>query len=447
MKRYTILIAAVAALGGLLFGFDTAVIAGTLSPLKSYFNLGDAAIGLVVAASSIGCIPGAFFAGRFADRFGRKNMMIVTALLFIIAALCSAVAGSFTALTIYRFIGGIAIGMASTLAPIYISEIAPPSFRGRLGMMQQLAIVIGILIAFISNYVIANAHFAFLTDNNHWRYMLGAAVFPSVIFFLLLLLVPESPRWLVLKNKLPQAKKIFDKIFERQVASNEVEVVLADLKKDNRKVKFSEIFSSRYRKVVLIGIVFASIAQLTGINIIFYYAPLIFERTHVGGSVLFQTILTGIVNLIFTLIAFAMIDRIGRKKLLLAGSAVMGLCMLLIGYLFYANNLDNYWVLILIFLYIGAFACTWGAVLWVYVAEIFPNKIRGHATSFAVFGNWIMNTIVSFTFPVLLSGLGPAITFFIYAIINFGLIVFVWRYIFETKGVPLEEMENRYELV
>lgn len=445
MKRYTILIAAVAALGGLLFGFDTAVIAGTLSSLKSYFHLSDAAIGLVVAAASIGCIPGAFFAGRMADHFGRKNMMIVTALLFIIAALCSAIAGSFIQLTVYRFIGGIAIGMASTLAPIYISEIAPPSFRGRLGMMQQLAIVIGILIAFISNYFIANADFSFLTNNNHWRYMLGAAFFPSLIFFMLLLPVPESPRWLVLKNKLPQAKKIFRKIYDEQNAANEVKVVQADLEKDQRKVKFLEIFSSRYKKVVFIGIIFASIAQLTGINIIFYYAPLIFEKTHVGGSVLFQTILTGIVNLIFTLIAFAMIDRIGRKKLLLGGSAIMGLCMLSIGYLFYANNLDNYLVLVLIFIYIGAFACTWGAVLWVYVAEIFPNKIRGHATSFAVFGNWVMNSIVSFTFPVLLSGFGPAITFLIYGIINIGMILFVWKYIFETKEVPLENIEQLYD--
>jgi sugar porter (SP) family MFS transporter len=445
MKRYTILIAVVAALGGLLFGFDTAVIAGTLSPLKSYFNLGDAAIGLVVAAASIGCIPGAFFAGRFADRFGRKKMMTVTSLLFVIAAIGSGIAGSFMQLVIYRFIGGIAIGMASTLAPIYISEIAPPAFRGRLGMLQQLAIVIGILIAFISNYFIANAHFSFLTNNNHWRYMLAAAVVPSMIFFLLLLLVPESPRWLLLKQKLAQAKKIFDNIYTKQDAAIEVELILTDLQTDTRKVKFLEIFSSRYKKVVLIGIIFASIAQLTGINIIFYYAPLIFEKTHVGGSVLFQTVLTGIVNLIFTLIAFALIDRIGRKKLLLGGSTIMGLCMLFIGYLFYTNRLDNYFVLITIFIYIGAFACTWGAVLWVYVAEIFPNKIRGHATSFAVFGNWVMNAIVSFTFPVLLSGLGPAATFFIYGIVNLGMILFVYRYIFETKGIPLEKIESIYQ--
>jgi sugar porter (SP) family MFS transporter len=444
MKLYTILIASVAALGGLLFGFDTAVIAGTLSSLRSYFNLSDAEIGLVVAAASIGCIPGAFFSGRLADYFGRKKMMATTAVLFIIAAIGSGIAGSFAELVIYRFIGGLAIGMASTLAPIYISEIAPAAFRGRLGMLQQLAIVLGILLAFISNYVIGNADYSFLTHENHWRYMLAAAVIPSLFFFFFILMVPESPRWLILKNRPDHARKIFRNIYEDNEADGEVETIQADVKTNTRKIKFAEIFSSNYKKVVLIGIVFASIAQLTGINIIFYYAPLIFEKTHVGGSVLFQTILTGIVNLIFTLVAFAMIDRIGRKKLLLSGSAVMGICMLLIGYLFYTNNLDNYFVLISIFVYIAAFACTWGAVLWVYVAEIFPNRIRGHATSFAIFGNWLMNSIISFTFPVMLSGLGAATTFFIYGIINLSMILFVNKYIFETKGIPLEKMEEVY---
>ena len=442
MKIYTVLIASVAALGGLLFGFDTAVIAGAISPLKTYFNLGDSGVGLLVATASIGCIPGAFLAGRMADRFGRKNMMIVTSVLFVVAALGCGIAAGFIELLIYRFIGGFAIGMASVLAPIYISEIAPPNFRGRLGMLQQLAIVAGILLAFISNYLIANAGYSFLTNENQWRYMLAAAIIPSALFFLLLLLVPESPRWLWLKNKAQQARKIFSKIGEE--INLEEKSFEATNENDNQKIRFAEIFSQKYRKVVFIGIIFASIAQLTGINIIFYYAPLIFEKTHVGGSVLFQTILTGIVNLIFTLVAFAMIDRIGRRKLLLVGSAVMGLCMLFIGYLFYSNNLDNYFVLISIFLYIAAFACTWGAVLWVYVAEIFPNRIRGHATSFAVFGNWVLNSIISFTFPVMLSGLGTANTFFIYGIINLAMILFIWRYIFETKGVALEKIESAY---
>jgi sugar porter (SP) family MFS transporter len=288
MKRYVILIAAVAALGGLLFGFDTAVIAGTLQYLTRYFHLTDSALGLIVAAASIGCIPGALLAGRLADRFGRKKMMIVTSLLYIIAALGSGLAGSFTELLIYRLIGGVAIGMASTLAPIYISEIAPPAFRGRLGMLQQLAIVLGILLSFVSNYLIANASFSFLNEGNYWRYMLAAAFIPSLVFFLLLLLVPESPRWLIGKGRLALSERIFGKIYGTAVARQQVDVVKENLHSEGM-APIRELFSPRYKRTVIIGLVFASVAQLTGINIIFYYAPLIFEKTKVGGSILFQT--------------------------------------------------------------------------------------------------------------------------------------------------------------
>jgi sugar porter (SP) family MFS transporter len=443
MKSYTVLISIVAALGGLLFGFDTAVIAGTLHYLKSVFQLNDAQIGLVVGAASIGCIPGALFAGGLADKFGRKKLMIVTSVLYIIAALGSGAAGSFTQLVIYRLIGGVAIGMASTLAPIYISEVAPPTFRGRLGMLQQLAIVTGILLSFISNYLIVDTSLPFLNSDNYWRYMLAAAVVPSVIFFVLLLLVPESPRWLVSKSKIAEAKKVFGSIYSDKESQEQVKLVTDDIASES-KPALSDVFSPRFRKVVIIGLVFASIAQLTGINIVFYYAPLIFEKIHVGGSVLFQTILTGVVNLIFTILAFPLIDRLGRKKLLLIGSTIMGLCMFALAALFHFNMLQNYFVLLTIFVYIGGFACTWGVVLWVYVAEIFPNKIRGTATSIAVFGNWVANSIVSLTFPVMLSQLGPVATFGVYGIVNISMILFVSTYVFETKGVPLERIEELY---
>jgi len=446
MKSYTVLISIVAALGGLLFGFDTAVIAGSLQYLKPVFHLNDAEIGLVVAAASIGCIPGALFAGGLADKFGRKNLMIVTSILYVIAALGSGIAGSFVQLVVYRFIGGVAIGMASTLAPIYISEVAPPKFRGRLGMLQQLAIVTGILLSFISNYVIAKAPFGFLNDGNIWRYMLAAAVVPSVIFFILLLLVPESPRWLIAKNKIKEAQRVFDHIYSKTESTEQVDLVTKDIASEDSPA-LSEVFTQRYRKVVIIGLVFASIAQLTGINIVFYYAPLIFEKVHVGGSVLFQTMLTGVVNLIFTILAFPLIDRLGRKKLLLIGSVIMGLCMFVLAALFHFNLLQNYFVLATIFVYIGGFACTWGVVLWVYVAEIFPNRVRGTATSIAVFGNWVANSIVSLTFPVMLSQLGPVYTFGVYGIINISMILFVSRYVFETKGVPLERIEELYAKV
>ena len=446
MKKYTILISIVAALGGLLFGFDTAVIAGALQYLKPLFQLNDAQIGLVVAAASLGCIPGALFAGRLADRFGRKRLMIVTSILYIIAAIGSGIASSYDQLVMYRLVGGVAIGMASTLAPIYISEVAPPKFRGRLGMLQQLAIVTGILLSFISNYLIVNSHWSGLNNDNYWRYMLAAAVIPSVIFFILLLLVPESPRWLVSKSRVEEAEKVFGNIYSSKEGAAQVKLVKDDIMSESTPA-LADVFTPRFRKVVIIGLVFASIAQLTGINIVFYYAPLIFEKTHVGGSVLFQTVLTGVVNLIFTLLAFPLIDRLGRKKLLLTGSWIMGLCMFTLSALFYFSMLDNYFVLITIFVYIGGFACTWGVVLWVYVAEIFPNKIRGTATSIAVFGNWVANSIVSLTFPIMLAGLGAASTFGIYGLINISMVLFVTRYIFETKGVPLERIEELYKQV
>ena len=445
MKSYTVLISIVAALGGLLFGFDTAVIAGALQYLKPYFHLSDAELGLVVAAASIGCIPGALFAGYLADKYGRKNLMIVTSVLYVIAAIGSGIAGSFSQLVIYRLIGGVAIGMASTLAPIYISEVAPPTFRGRLGMLQQLAIVTGILLSFISNYLIVNSSFLSPGDD-YWRYMLAAAVIPSGIFFFLLLLVPESPRWLISKDKIIDAKKIFGKIYSEQESQAQVKIVSDNIASEE-KPALRDVLTPRFKKVVIIGLVFASIAQLTGINIVFYYAPLIFAKTHVGGSVLFQTVLTGVVNLIFTLLAFPLIDRLGRKKLLLAGSCIMGLCMFTLAALFYFDMLHNYFVLATIFVYIGGFACTWGVVLWVYVAEIFPNKIRGNATSIAVFGNWVANTIVSLTFPVMLAQLGAVATFGIYGIINISMVLFVSRYVFETKGVPLEKIEELYASV
>jgi sugar porter (SP) family MFS transporter len=446
MKSYTVLISIVAALGGLLFGFDTAVIAGAVQYLKPFFHLSDREIGLVVAAASIGCIPGALFAGRLADSFGRKKLMIVTAILYIIAALGSGIADSFVQLVGYRLIGGLAIGMASTLAPIYISEVAPANFRGRLGMLQQLAIVTGILLSFISNYFIVNASFSFLNNDTFWRYMLAAAVIPSLIFFVLLLLVPESPRWLVSKNKINDAKKVFGSIYSEGERWDQVKMVVDKIASESAPV-LKDVFTPRFKKVVIIGLVFASIAQLTGINIVFYYAPLIFAKTHVGGSVLFQTVLTGVVNLIFTILAFWLIDRIGRKKLLLGGSLVMGLCMLVLAALFHYNMLQNYFVLATIFVYIAGFACTWGVVLWVYVAEIFPNKIRGTATSIAVFGNWVANSIVAFTFPIMLSQLGAAPTFFVYAVVNLSMILFVSCYVFETKGVPLEKIEALYAKV
>lgn len=443
MKGYVLLIASVAALGGLLFGFDTAVIAGTLDLITKYFSLNTAQLGLVVSATSIGCIPGAFVSGWMADRYGRKKVLLLTAVLYLVSAVGSGMAGSFEALVAYRLVGGLAIGMASTIAPIYISEVAPAGVRGRLGMLQQLAIVTGILLSSASNYVISGGHMDFLHADSTWRLMLGAAVIPSAIFFLLLLIVPESPRWMILKGRPEAGMATFARISGAATAETEVAAVRADIAAQGTGT-FRELWTPRFKRVVLIGLVFAAVAQLTGINIIFYYAPLIFKQSHTGGSPLFQTLLLGIDNLIFTVAAFWFIDRVGRKKLLLIGSAVMALSFGGLAVLFSMNATENYFVLALIFLFIAGFACSWGAVLWVYVAEIFPNHIRGAATSVAVTGNWTANAIVSQTFPFMLHALGGGKTFMVYALINAAMIWFVSRYLFETKGIPLEQIEKAY---
>ncbi|MCF3108678.1 sugar porter family MFS transporter [Niabella sp. CC-SYL272] len=447
MNRYILLISITVALGGLLFGFDTAVISGTLTDLERVFHLDEAALGWVVSSALVGCVIGALFVGNLADRFGRKPLLLLSALFFLICAIGSGRAQSAQVLVLFRIIGGIAVGMASVICPIYISEIAPAKERGRLTMMQQIAIVIGILLAFASNWIIANTGLArnvFHTNaDNYWRLMFEAQLIPAIVFFIGLLLVPESPRWLLTRNNETKAVRTLRLFY----SEDEVAAVLQHIKihisaADAPKTNWKEVFALKNRKRLLIGITFAGIAQLTGINIIFYYAPKIFEQTQTGSSVLFQTVLTGIINLVFTLLALFFIDKLGRKKLMLFGSLAMAVSMAVLSIIFYRNTLDNYFVLFLILLYIAFFAVSWGATIWVYIAEIFPNSIRGTASSIATFANWGMNFLVSLTFPMLLSRLGGAGTFGLYALFNFISFLFVYRFIFETKGVSLEEIES-----
>ena len=448
MNRYLLLISIIVAMGGLLFGFDTAVVSGTLSYLQTTFHLSEALLGWVVSSALVGCIIGALFVGNLADRYGRKPLLLLASVFYIVCALGCGMAGSAAMLVLFRIIGGIAVGMASVICPIYISEISPAHIRGRLTMMQQITIVTGILLAFASNWMIVNTAFIknlfHATEQNYWRLMFAAQLFPAVIFFIGLLFVPESPRWLLSKGIDKKAEKVFHIFYK---SKEQILQLITIVKKSiassaHKKTDWKEIFSAANRKRLFIGVTFAGIAQLTGINIIFYYAPKIFEQTHTESSVLFQTILTGAINLLFTLLALFFIDRLGRKRLMLFGSLSMAISMVLLSILFYQNMLSNYFVLVLILLYIAFFAVSWGATIWVYITEIFPTNIRGTATSIAIFANWTMNFLVSLTFPVLLANLGGAATFGLYAIFNLICFVFVYKFIFETKGIILEEIEN-----
>ncbi len=448
MNLYIVLICFVPALGGILFGFDTAVIAGTLGYLNNTFHLSAFEQGWLVSSVLLGCIPGSLISGFLADRYGRKPILIISALFYLISAIGCGLVSTFSGLVLYRIIGGVAIGFASTTAPIYISEVAPPVFRGRLGMLVQIAITLGILLSYASNYLIDTSPFinelVAGNKNDLWRYMFGAAAIPSFLFMILAFVIPESPRWLVKVDNEKLALSVFERITSR---TSEARLLLEQVKTSltsSAGTVLSELKKASSVRIIIIGFVFAFLCLFTGINTILYYAPIIFEKTRVQMHPLVQTMFTGGVLFIFTLISLFLIDRLGRKKLLLLGSWLMAICMSGLCVSFYMNELDNYGVLILVLSFIASFALTWGAVVWVLLGELFPNSIRGTATSIANFGNWQANFIITMLFPWMLQSLGGAATFAFFAIMNFASLFFVRYFLIETKGVELEKIEQLY---
>ena len=436
MKANALFISLVAACGGLLFGFDTAVIAGVTPFIKSVFALDDFGLGWAVSCVLVGCGIGTQLAGGPSERIGRKKMLMVTALLFFIGAIGSALADTFTVFIAFRMLGGVAVGAASALSPVYIAELAPPADRGRLVSVNQLAIVIGILLAFFSNYFLVN------TGANNWRWMLGVGAVPATLFLLCLFFVPESPRWLLGKGRRTEALAALHRV----VSPAEANAELAQIEQSFHQTssgRFSELFATRYKRLLLVGVVLAVLQQATGINAILYYAPVIFEKAGAGESVaLLQTIAVGLVNLVFTLVAMATIDRFGRRPLLRWGFVSMAIFLLLLSGLFFAGKLEGYGVLLFILGFIAAFAVSSGPVTWVLISEIYPNQIRGLAVSVATLALWVANFLVSYTFPVLLARLDGGYTFLIYAAINLLGFVFVSAFVPETKGKSLEELET-----
>lgn len=445
MKRYVLLFSGMAALGGLLFGFDTAVIAGTLGYLDGYFGLTPIRQGWIVSSALLGCIPGALVSGYLADRFGRKPVLLAAAVLYVISALWSGLAGSEAGLASARILGGLAIGFASTTAPIYIAEIAPTAWRGRLGMLTQLSINLGILLSYVSNFLIDNspAVLDYLGGERNalWRPMFGVAALPSLLFLLALIPIPESPRWLLARGRRDEARRVFRKLEASDDEMNAVEAAGAA----EQAPKFDRATFSTHRQVLWTGFFVMICCLLTGINVVLYYAPLIFEATRIAMPPLLQTTFTGVVLFIFTIAALGLIDRVGRRKLLLWGSWIMGLSMLGMSALFFFDKVDNYGILFLTLLYIATFAITWGAVIWVLVGEMFPNAVRGTGVSLANFGNWITNFFITLAFPWMLAQWGGSGSFLFYALTNLAAVWFVGRYIFETKGVDLEQMEHLYK--
>lgn len=431
MKAYVIIISLVAAFGGLLFGFDTAVISGVLPYLTAHFKLDTAQQGWAVSSVIIGCIAGTQLAGIPAEKLGRKISLIITAVLFVITSIGTAQAESFTAFIIFRMIGGIAIGAASALSPMYIAEVAPAAYRGRLVSLNQLTIVVGILLAFFSNYLVDRY------GDNSWRLMLGMQLFPAVLFLVSLFFIPESPRWLIRKNKVEKAKQIIYKLTGNRL----LPTISNEQINFNQQVK--ELAKPPHRRLMVAGIILAILQQFTGINVIMYYAPVIFEKAGVNqADALFQTIAIGLINVVFTVLAIFIIDKFGRKPLLKFGSIAMSVFLILLAATFFSNHFQGYWVLIFVLGFIASFAVSWGPAVWVLISEIYPNHLRGTAVSIATFSLWVGGFVVSYTFPWILKTIDGGYTFLFYSLINMAAYFFIAASIPETTGKTLEELEN-----
>lgn len=441
---FVVKVSLVAALGGLLFGYDTAVIAGVIGYLQKRFELSPIMTGWAASSAIWGCAFGAMAAGYLSDRFGRKKVLIVTAILFIISSIGAMIPRDLTEFLIARFIGGLGIGAASMLSPLYISEIAPSRNRGRLVSLYQLAIVVGINLIYFVNLVIASFGDEAWNVETGWRYMLGSGTIPAVLFLILLLTVPESPRWLVKKKKDDDALDTLEKVN----GTSEGRLVLNEIKQSlGQEVgSLSDLFSRRLRPALVIGIVLALFSQITGINAIIYYAPEIFKAVGFASeSALLQTVLIGAINTLFTFVALWLIDRSGRRTLLKWGVAGMIVCLLAVGLCFRFGFTSGPWLILFILAYIAFFASSLGPIPWVLISEIFPTKTRGIAMSFCTVVLWVgVLAITQFT-PVLLERIGGAYTFWLFMLNAIFLLWFVWRRIPETKQRSLEEIEQSWK--
>lgn len=450
-----------ATLGGLLFGYDTAVISGTVGSLEEFFVLpygmdemsSNTRLGFVVSSALIGCVLGGISGGLISKQLGRKNGLILAALLFLISAMGSAMPEIFirpvgeadhtffSIFIVYRIIGGIGVGLASMLSPLYIAEIAPAASRGKLVSMNQFAIIFGMLVVYFVNYFIALQGDENWLNQTGWRWMFASEVIPASLFLAFLLFVPDTPRSLVMKGKSKQALEVLEKVNGSSAAKAILEEIKGSFKQHSGKL-FSFGFS-----VIIIGILLSVFQQFVGINVVLYYAPEIFKSMGSATDIaLLQTIVVGAVNLIFTVLAIQTVDRFGRKPLMLLGAAGMAISMFALGTAFFSKAMGLF-SLICMLVYVASFAMSWGPVTWVLLSEIFPNKIRGRAMALAVTAQWVSNYLVSWTFPMmdknsfLIEKFNHGFSYWIYGLMGLIALFVVWKFVPETKGKTLEEME------
>ena len=511
-QLYIIRIAAIVALGGFLLGFDASVISGVVKFIEPEFNLSKIELGWAVGSITLTAAIGMMIAGPISDKYGRRKLLKYAAILFTISAIGSALAFSFFTLIIARLIGGLAVGAALILAPMYIAEVAPPEKRGQLVSFNQLNIVLGITLAFFTNYLIlkwGNSDYewarAIGLGKWNWRWMLGLEAFPAILYYFGLFMVPQSPRWLMMKNRPDQAMVVMKKVTTDDDANNQLNAIKKSIFDDRNKEKptLKDLFKKNMRKVLIIGLVVGVFQQIVGINAVLFYAPMIFEQTGIGTDASFiQAILVGVTNLVFTVIAILTIDKLGRKPLLIIGMTGITICLFLLTFGFHSatyslnenainslpeqinkehllplkdivykddlsfksaltqalgetsfkenesylitasTNMNTMLILIGILGFVGSFAVSIGPVMWVLFSELFPNKIRGIAISFVGLINLAVAFFVQLLFPWELSVFGNATTFLLYAIFAVVGLVFIWFKVPETKGKSLEQLEE-----
>jgi sugar porter (SP) family MFS transporter len=439
LTAYLVKSTVVAALGGLLFGFDTAVIAGTTAALTQQYHLTPASLGLTVAGALWGTIVGAMFAGIPGDRFGRRDSLRFMAVLYLISALGCAFAWDWYSLVFFRFVGGIGIGGSSVLGPMYIAEIAPAKWRGRLVGFFQFNVVFGILLAYFSNFVIGEMHFG----TTEWRWKLGVSAIPAALFFVMLFTIPRSPRWLVKKRRLDEARDVLRMSGEPDY-DRELQDIIDSIDAEHGHAE-EPLFSRKYRVPIFLAVSIGMFNQLSGINAILYYLNDIFAHagfSKVSGDL--QAVAIGGTNLLFCTLAMLIIDRVGRKTLLLIGSVGTALAMGGVSVIFFTNKHEGLLVWLLI-AYIASFSFSQGAVIWVYISEVFPNRVRAKGQSLGSFSHWFMNALISGIFPLMAARSGgvPFVFFALMMVVQFFVVLLFYP---ETKGVTLEQMQKNLNI-
>lgn len=437
MKKHSVLAwSMVVALGGFLFGFDTAVISGAEKSIQQFWQLSVFEHGFTISIALIGTVIGSLIGSRPSDHFGRKNTLYFVAIAYLLSSLGTALADNWSVFLIFRFLGGLGVGISSVTAPIYISEVSPADRRGRLVGLFQFNVVLGILISYLSNYLLSQG------GESSWRWMLGVQAFPSLLFLVLIYFIPESPRWLILKRGAYDRALEILRIINPLNCKEELEAIKNSAKEHHQSKKNKDsLFSKKYKTPVMLAMLFAFFNQVSGINAIIYYAPRIFEMAGLGAhSSLLSTVGIGLINFMFTLLAINFIDRVGRRVLMLIGSVGLIVSLFLVSYTFYTGDFSGFVIPIYMMIFIAFFAFSQGAVIWVFISEIFPNEMRAKGQTLGSSTHWIMAAIIAFGFPYLAETFGGATTFFFFGSMMVLQLLFVWRLMPETKGKSLEQI-------